>query len=351
MTDPFHPSYLRDEQYSVMAFCARLWARRFVIACWGTFVASVVALYMIVFASPYKAESLVRIDSDVLGRGKEINIDAEVDFIRSRSIFLLALNSLGPDVDVIERGQQPAEEVVAKIGGGANVFTSSQPGLVVDKLQVPDRLLNQKLTLRIEKNKHYTLFDPENNLLYSDMMDTEKPGAAKRSRASPPPVQSQPVQLYISELKASPGQFFTLIPRSPKNYLAKLQEQLNIETIGRRGVSGFIRLTFASDDQVFAKRFLNAVVDTYVKRTYDISAQGKVQALERVETQLKETKELLEKAEMAMRDFQIASNTIDMTAETQLALQQVIEVENQIRTIHAKQKELSVYYRIGRAHV
>lgn len=336
MQDPFYTAQETTEEYNVLEFFARLWGKRLSILLWGILFALATAGYMLAMTKPYTAEALVRVDSDFFEKGPDVAIDSEVDFIRSRSMFLLALNALGPSVDVSDSDGKSIQTMLSTVLGmeGQNKFSSTQSGFKIDTLLVPDRLLNQKLSLKIEEEGHYALYDADQNLLYRDVDTIAGVDAAK----------NQPVELHVSDITAPAGSSYTVVPRSPKNYIAELQKQLGTEAIGRRERSGFIRLTFSSEHPEFAKAFLSALVDTYIKRAYDHSSMGKLQALTRIEGQLADTKADLEKAENALKDFQLKAGTVDMTAEMQYALQQLMEVENQIRLIKSKQKELSVYY-------
>ena len=331
MNEPFHSNYANDDPYRLLDFCERIWRRRGRILLWGVAVAMLTAGYSFFYTKPYTAETLLRIDSTndnvaavVSSRVLDVSIDSEIDFIRSRSMFMLALNALGPSVDVYSGQSKLKTSIGAE---GETSFSSTQPELKIDRLQVPDRLLNQRLTLRIEKDQHYSLYDVENHLLYSDIPTEEKHSATDFEPAIP-------VRLTVSDIHAPPGSSFTLIPRSPRNYLEELQRQLGAETLGRHDRSGFIRLTFSSENPSFAKGFLSALVDTYIKRAYDVSTSGKLHTIERLDQQQTVVKKNLEDAELNLKNFEMQSGTVDLPSEVRLKLQELMEIETQIRTLN-----------------
>lgn len=334
MHDPFHPQARHDEHHRVMEAAAQLWRKRIVILLWGLGCALATALYMLACAKPYTAEGLLRLDADVSQHALAITLESEMDFIRARSTLLKAINRLGPSVDVYRADSKLKAQARDVLGfGSANIFSAEGAELTIDRLEVPDRLLNQKLTLRIEPDSHYSLFDASGKLLYSDVMPD--------AHTTP---EALPVKLSISSIHAEPGQSFTIIPNSSKDIIAQLQSQLTIDTVGRKEHAGFIRLRFASENAEFAKRFLSAVMETYVERAYAQRADSAREAGARLTAQLDTIRSALEKAEAAREHFQNRAGTVDMTEQMRLSLEQLMQVDNQIRTVTAKQKELGAYY-------
>ncbi len=327
------------EEYNVMDFFARLWKRsRTVFAC-GLFFAWITAIYLLIFIKPYTAEALIRLDAELSPKGEEARVSSEIDFIRSRSMFLMTLDAMGPSVDIIAT-ESPLKSMLRKALGRPqmHIFSSAQPGLHITKLQVPERFLNQSLALKIEAKNHYSLFDANDRLIFSDVLPADDPGFTQ------PGTALQPIQLQITDIHVPEGSRFTLIPRSPKNLIASLQRQLKAQAVSRSENARFMHLSFSGDNAAFTKRFLNTLVNTYLKRAYEFSAQGKLRALDNMAGQLKTLKAKLETAESNLKDFQQQSGMMDITAEMQFALQQVMDLETQIRTIKAKQRELAAYY-------
>ncbi len=336
MYDPFHPQARHDEHHRVMEAAGQLWRKRHAILLWGIGCGVATALYMLACAKPYTAEGLVRIDADVSQQALAITLESEMDFIRARSTLMQALARLGPNVDVYRADSKLKARARDLLGfGSANIFSAEGPQLTIDRLKVPDRLLNQKLTLRIDPNAHYTLLDANGTLLYSDLL------ADAQATLAP---EAQPVELNISAIHAPPGQQFTLVPHSPKDIVAQLQSQLSMATVGRKEHAGFIRLAFASENAEFSKRFLAALMETYVARAYEQRADSAGAAEARLAAQLNTIRLALEQAEAHREAFQQRAGTVDMTEQMRLSLEQLMQVEAQIRMVTAKQKELGAYY-------
>ena len=334
MSDPFHPPVvLRDEGYDVMEWCGRFWQQRVQIALWGIAAAIITTMYALACTKPYVAGALLRIDSNSERQIEAATLESEMDFIRARSTFLRALDMLGPSVDVY-RADSPLKSDLRQLAGmeHQNIFHATTPQFTIDTLLLPDRLLNQKLALCIEEGSHYTLRDANQTQIFSDVLGSDAAAAA------------EPVTLQVSDITASPGQCFTVIPRSPKDIVGDLQSQLSMETIGRRDRSGFVRLTFASENAEFAKRFLSAVMQSYVNRAYEQRASGKTEAVKKLTDQLAATKQALETAESTRESFEQRTGVVDMTEQMQLALEALMQVETQIRNVTAKQKELGAFY-------
>lgn len=342
MDDPYHIPYSRREHDDLRYLLSRLWRRRGRIALVGILSAVAVSIYSLYFTKPYVAEALVRVDALVdagdsgVARGPDVNLDTEIDFIRSRSMFQLALGRLGPNVDIYAAEGTALTSLRTLLNGRPdNRYRSAQPGFQIDTLQVPDRWLNQRLTLSFTEKGGYVLTSADGQLLL-------RAAAGSPAPDNPPPASA--VTLRISHVTVAPGSRFILIARSPKDVIATLQKQLSVETIGRRERSGYLRLTFVSDNPVFAKQFLGALTDTYIARAYEQSTHGRLEALSRLEEQLNQTRAALEQAETARRDFQQQSGSFDMSQETKLWLQQMMAIEDQLRTLHARQKELAAFY-------
>ncbi len=343
----------RSEEYSVIDFLVRLWGRKWQIVAIALLITAMTGVYIALFSKPYYVQTLLRIEAEASNTGttaeakpKDANLETETSSLSSRSMIAMALEAMGPSVDVVT-GETWLQEKVANLlqTEDRHRFPAKHLGLTIEKLLVPDRLLNKKLTLSIGADKTYTLTGPDHDVLFSGTaVGIYQPAAVLAEQPAGGDAEVKNVEMVISHLAVPAGRVIVLIARQPKNFIGSLQNQMKVEALTRKEDSGFIRITIATKNVPFATSFLTALVDNYVKFAYDRSALGKIDALQRLDDEAKAIEHQLEQAETSLTAFQQANHTVDTTAETQFTLQRLLDLQTQLSRLKAKQKEDSAFY-------
>ncbi len=144
--------------------------------------------------------------------------------------------------------------------------------------------------------------------------------------------------LFVKRLHARPGSSFTVIKHHTLPKILALQGSISASEKGRE--SGIIVLKYQDSDPQRAKRILNHVAQTYVRMNVERNSAEASQSLEFLRSRLPSVRKDLEEAEQKLNEYQVESESVDVTAEGQALLDQIIELEKSISELQMQKAEI-----------
>ena len=322
------------------------------IVCIAAGVLALGMLYMLLGAPVFRANTLIQVEDkkadlmgldDLLGTSDDSLAQTEIELMYSRMVLGSVVKELSLDVDAtpkqfpiiggaIARHYEGADPAPAPLGLARYAWGGEQ--IVAQKLEVPKELLDEKLRLVAGENGRFTLYDPDGDKVLEG--ETGKLAASKDGRFS----------ILISTLRARPLTRFRLIKRPYEDVLEELQNDLVINERGKK--TGIIRIQLSGTDIEKVVRTLKAHAAAYVRQNVARKSQEAESTLGFVETQLPEVKERLERAEVALDKYRAEHRTMDLSMETQAALDRAAQIEKGATELQLEKAGLSE--RFGENH-
>lgn len=305
-----------------------LWSGRWIVAAAVLIALLLAGLYLIAARPVFVADGLLQVEEDksAMGGTSEglsalfggvVKTAAELEILKSRMV-------LGKVIDEL-RLEIVAEPRYFPLFGR---FLARQSGdrIEVSSFKVPDPLQGERFTLVITE-QGYELQDPDQETVLTGTVGVPAEGK----------VQSGSIRLFVKDLAAPPGRRFTLIRSSHERTHERLLDRFKVREQGRQ--SGVIRLSAEDYSPVQAAAIIRRAEDTYVRQNVERRSSEAQQSLEFLEKQLPAIKEKVDAAQAQLNAFQIKEDSVDVTKETELILEQAVELETQRLALQQKRKE------------
>lgn len=305
------------------------------------------ATYAVLATPIYRASATIQVEqktpgipgltemSDMLG-GPQSPAVTEIQLLTSRNVIGKAVDTLHLDIDVqpsvfpvigsfMQRHYQPTQpgEVAAPVLGMSR-FAWGGESLEIFHLEVPDALLEDKLTLIAGEKGRFQLFDDDDNLLVEGVV-----GQAYDQRG---------IKLQVQGLRANPGTRFRVIKHRRLSTILDYQDALKVSETGKE--SGIIDLSLDDGDSARALAVLDEISQQYVRQNVQRASAEAASSLEFLRGQLPEVRRDLEKAENALSSYQTKAKSADISLETKALLDQSVALDTSISELKLQQAEM-----------
>lgn len=304
-------------------------------------------IYLKITPNQYSVDALVQVESKkgasaaLLGElsnvvEQESPAQAEIEILRSRLVLGSVIEELALDLklDALDSG------LISKIldtdkptffvnANGIKVDFKDQ-SLVFKKFELPFSVKDQDLTINFNKNA-YTIFDSSGNLLVRGLINTELKTYNRYGKWH--------ILITGSNSKKL---IFTANQMSLPEAIDNLKRNLTVAEVGK--LTGIIRLTFQGTNKENIKVILNTILQKYSVQNIERSSAETAETLKFLNNQLPQLKNDLDKAEFAFNQFRKQFNTIDISKESNLYLDQVSLLQTQKIQLEQKRSELSAKY-------
>jgi tyrosine-protein kinase Etk/Wzc len=324
-------------------------------------VCSVAAIIHAWTATPiYTADALLQVDSQNAGvsslaafsevggggLGGASAVPEEIEIIRSRSVISRVVEKLQLNVVIGVDNRLPLigdwltrvlpkskDGLTDPLFGMAALGSYSWGGesLVLSHIRVPDRLVDEPLVLRVGEAQSWVLeVASDGRELISGQgfgqLATSKDGSVK---------------LEIEALRARSGTLFRLVVTSPFNRVGAVLGGLQATSV--RGTN-LIDIVFNHPNPLEAMRILNAIAEVYVEQNLERRSAEAEKTLEFLRIELPKLRAQLDGAELALNNFRIDTETLDISYELQELLSLSTALETRLFELKLKQRELSQRY-------
>jgi len=328
-------------------------------------VASVVMLlglaYALVATPVYKANLLVKVESDS-ARPKNMPVElagsdapqdtktavaSEMEVLRSRAVITRAVDSGRFYINVrpkyfplfgewiARRSKQISEPGI--LGYGGYVWGNEQAKISL--FNVPQQMEGQPFILTAHGNGGYRLVQEEFGVTTDGKVgDTLTVQTADGV-----------LELRVDQLNAKEGARFTLSRSNRLETVEKLQEALKISEKGRQ--SGIIDVVLEGENPQLISTILNEIGREYGLQNIDKKAEEARKTLAFLNTQLPELKKELEQSESKYNQLRNNRGTVDLGEEAKTALQQSLLTQTKLLELKQKKDDLLTRYQPGHPSV
>lgn len=321
---------------SLQELVALLWEGRLVmgLSLAGAFWVAFVYLWMT--APVYQVQALVQVEEKSAGAtalfgdlGAMLEgaspAEAEIEIIKSRMVLGRVVREL--KLDLVAR-----PKVLPIIGAPLLRRNEDPPRLQMDFFNVAKRWMGVPFILELGENKTFTLWLDGDSLL-----------AGKVGSLAMGHVGKDSVKMRILGVNGEPGQKFVLARKPLLQSVEELVEVLSAKEKEKK--SGIIELSLQDHDPENAALVLSAIAQAYVQQNVDRKSAEAVKTLEFLSAQLPELKAKSEQAESSLNAYRLQVGSIDLNTESQLVLNQGVDLEAKLLILQQQRSELLRLYK------
>ena len=306
-------------------------------------------LYAFIARPVYRADAMIQVEDsanstkDALGELASIfdtkqTADAEIELIRSRLVVSQTVQSLHLDISAKPRYFPLIGAALAR-RAGANQLASPVFGLgrfawggekiEVSLFNVPRDQYDAKYTLVARGGDQFDLVDPDGDTVLHGQV-----GSVARGSES-----AGVVELRVSRLDARPGTQFVLSRASTLLTVDQLQDALVIAEKTKQ--SGVIGVSLDGADSKRTAEIINTIAAAYVQQNIDRKSAEAEHTLSFLDQQLPQLRKELDQAEDRYNAFRNQKGTVDLTEESRLLLQQIVDSKTKLVDLQQQQIEMT----------
>ena len=305
------------------------------------------AAYALLATPVYQGDALVQVErrssvsplgdlAEVFGEESESSTAAEVQILQSRMVLGQVVERVGLDTVV-----SPVELPV--VGGFFRRNGVERPGfregaaeiwagesLQLGRFEASRQWQGLPLTLRIEGPERYSLWHDEERL-------------GEGQRGTLVELAQGEIQLRVADWQAPAGAEFVLQKRSVPAAINHLKSRLAVSEIGggRNSGTGMLQLTLTGTDREEIRTALDAVAETFLTQNVERQSAEAQQSLEFLREQAPELRAQLSQAEDALNSYRVEMDSVDLSSESQAAIEQFIALEQQLNELEFQEAELA----------
>ncbi|WP_322032448.1 polysaccharide biosynthesis tyrosine autokinase [Paraburkholderia sp. J76] len=328
---------------------------RLVVAIAAAFL--VVGILYAFLATPvFRADAMIQIEdgtstaNDALGQLASIfdtkqTAVAEIELIRSRLVVGQVVQAMHLDISAKPRyfplfGAKVARKADAStlatpwFGLGQFAWGGEQIG--VSRFDVPQENYDEKFTLVALQDGAYELKDDDGQTALKGHV-----GSIARAGQG-----ESGIALKVDRLVARPGTQFVLQRASTLDTIGKLQEKMVVAE--KTKLSGIVGVTLDGVDSEKIAKIVNTVASAYVQQNIDRKSAQAEHTLGFLQQQLPDLRKQLDEAEDRYNAFRNRNGTVDLTEESRLLLQQI--VDNKTKLVDLQQQRIEMIQRFTESH-
>lgn len=317
-----------------------------------TFLSLIAALlYLRTAASTYMVDALVQIEenkgvsaallgdlSDVVGQMS--SAQAEIEILTSRLILGSVIDRLNLDINI----SSTEDTFRNRLFQHSNYRTEYQPQSVrfkdgqksfdIRQFEIPAAYLDKNLLLKFQQ-QGFSLTNPETEEVVFQ-------GALNRPLQAKSAQSGWKIVIFTqNHLNASYRIQKQSLPAAINSILANF----SVDEKGK--LTGILRLRYQGHDKQYITQILNAILTAYSQQNIERRSAETAQTLKFLDGQLPDLKKQLDDAEDVFNQFRQQYNTVDISKESELYLNQSISLETQKAVLEQKQAEIAAKYTVA----
>lgn len=307
---------------------------------------------LLAFIAPhvYQVDSLIQVESQKNGNNvaigelaeafdKNAPVNGEMEIIGSRMVLGQVVDQLNLTVHAEPRyfskiGQAFARRFVtnsqyplAEPFLGLRRYAWGGERIVVTRLEFPNSLASQRLTLRAINRGEYELITPSGKILGRGRVGSIFSSGDGQER----------LQLFVQELICRPDSEFLIYSTQRSEEIKEISSQLRVaEKI--KG-SGMLRMTMTGTNPALIRRILQEIAITYQRQNIERKSAEAQATLSFLESRLPDIKKSVVASEEALNEFRLRAGSVDLTKETDLFLQESVATERGRLELEQKRRE------------
>ena len=317
-----------------------------------TFLSLIAALlYLRTAANTYMVDALVQIEenkgvsaallgdlSDVVGQMS--SAQAEIEILTSRLILGSVIDRLNLDINI----SSTEDTFSNRLFQHPNYRTEYQPQSVrfkdgqksfdIRHFEIPAAYLDKNLLLKFQQ-QGFSLTNPETEEVVFQ-------GALNRPLQATSAQGGWKIVIFTqNHLNASYRIQKQSLPAAINSILANF----SVDEKGK--LTGILRLRYQGHDKQYITQILNAILTAYSQQNIERRSAETAQTLKFLDGQLPDLKKQLDDAEDVFNQFRQQYNTVDISKESELYLNQSISLETQKAVLEQKQAEMAAKYTVA----
>lgn len=273
----------------------------------------------------------------------ETPVNAEIEILRSRMVIGKAVDNLKLHTEARPEHFPVVGNALARRGGAEGIaqpwlgwaqwpwaeqFAWGGERIQVETFSVPEAWLGKPFTIVAQAQGRYRLLDQEGQAVLDGQV-------GRPARAD---LNGEPLELFVSQLQARPGTRFELVRHSRLAAIKTLNEMLRVGERGKQ--SGMVELHLEGPDSVKASEIVNEIANLYVRQNVERKSAEAEQTLAFLEQQLPALREKLETSEAALNAYRLEQGSVDLTKETQVVLEKIVQLEAELIKLKQSREEL-----------
>lgn len=343
-TAPGKQSLQNDDEIDIGFLLGSLWDHKIFIVVLTAILGLLGLVYATLSTPIYQADALVQVEkksgtipgadmAQMLGGSGSSSTSTEIEILRSRLILGQVVDQTDLDIDVRPYslpiiGDWLRRKGVARPGfmeGKASVWAGET--LKIGELVASHDSETLLLSLQSLGDGKYQLRDNQDRVL-------------GEGRVGQKLVVEEPwLELSVAELDAPTGATFTVVKKSRLSAINGLKGRLAIQNQGRE--TGILLLTLQGTDRKELVRSLNATNQVFLTQNIARQAAEAEKSLEFLEEQVPNIRGQLTEAENRLNEYRLQSDSIDLSFETQNALNSLVAIEGSLNEMELQESELA----------
>lgn len=274
--------------------------------------------------------------SSVLGEGIDVSTSAEIQILQSRMV-------LGQVVDRLNLSMSVEPKVLPIVGYYIQREQIARPAVMqgrpevwggehisVSRMTIDDSLHGRTLRLRI--------LDPQSfELAWANGSDA----LGTFQVAQDIQLANGLIELRVAELNAPSGAEFLLQQRPRTLAVRQLANRLSVSEVGgSRTGTGMLKLTITGPDRTELRQSLNGVIETFLMQNVERQSEQADRSLEFLSEQIPLLRDQLTGLEDTLNQFRIEQDSIDLSSESRLVIDQFIALERQLNDLEFQATEM-----------
>ncbi|MDR5809753.1 polysaccharide biosynthesis tyrosine autokinase [Caballeronia sp. LZ019] len=312
------------------------------------------AAYAFVAPPTYKADALIQTEETNANNNANANVNAvqavsqmfdaksttaaQIELLRSRLVVDDTVRRLHLDISAAPHA---VPVIGGVIGSALSTFDVKVPEgylsrfawgneqIDVPLFDTPKELYEQKFTVVAGENGSYVLNDPNGVAVLSGKVGQEASGMTPQG----------PVRLKVDKLVGAPGVHFDVQRFSTLTTIDNLQQRLTVAETALQ--SGIISVSLEGRNPKEIAQIVNNIANRFVQQDSDKRSAEAEHTLAFLDQQLPILKKQLDEAEQRYNTFRNRQGTVDLSEESRLLLQQIVDNKTKLTDLQQQRAELS----------
>jgi tyrosine-protein kinase Etk/Wzc len=313
--------------------------------------------YAFIAPQTYKADALIQVEEAAAANNNNANANAvqavsqmfdaksttaaQIELLRSRLVVDDTVKRMHLDIGAAPHGLPFVGGIVGGVfnmlhmpipAGYLSKFAWGGEKISVSLFDVPKDLLDKQFTLVAGDNGTYALNAPDGNPILTGKVGQEASAVTAQG----------PVRLKVDQLVGNPGVEFDVQRYSTLTTIDGLQQRLTVAETALQ--SGIISVSLEGKNPKEVSTIVNNIANRYVEQDSEKRSAEAEHTLAFMDQQLPVLKKQLDDAEQKYNTFRNKQGTVDLSEESRLLLQRIVDNKTKLSDLQNQRAELSLRF-------